>query len=138
MRYGERRYGSTRTEYGRGAGSRAGPASHQRRLLLYRAVLLCAAQLPMPFEAPAFGEVASALGAYFDGLHKSDPARLAEVWHPLGRLYGVSVDGSSLVRRLPAWLLLAAAGPYTVQKGDAVALWWRCRLRGARRPFLRA
>eukprot|EP01047_Picozoa_sp_COSAG01_P010251 COSAG01_NODE_431_length_17124_cov_26.577386_14_plen_83_part_00 len=76
-----------------------------------------AAQLPMPFEAPAFGEVASALGAYFDGLHESDPARLAEVWHPLGRLYGVSVDGSSLVRRLAAagWRM-AAAGPYSTER----------------------
>ena len=32
-----------------------------------------------PFSAPLFGEVATALAAYFEGLHNSDATRLAEL-----------------------------------------------------------
>ena len=53
----------------------------------------------MPFEAPLFSEVAASLAAYFDGLHQSDSARLAECWHPDARLYGLSPDGAELLER---------------------------------------
>jgi len=50
-------------------------------------------------NAAVFADVASALLAYFEGLHQCNVKRLQDVWHPEAHLYGVAPDGKSVVDR---------------------------------------
>ncbi|CAJ1358035.1 unnamed protein product [Effrenium voratum] len=59
-------------------------------------------------SAALFAEVATALEAYFDGLHSGKVERLREVWHEEGHLYGLAPDGS-LVDRSAAEFFKAVA-----------------------------
>ncbi|CAL1166727.1 unnamed protein product [Cladocopium goreaui] len=49
-------------------------------------------------QTQQFAEVAGALEAYFDGLHRCDVERLKEVWHPEGHLYGIAPSGDVVDR----------------------------------------
>ncbi|CAE8640624.1 unnamed protein product [Polarella glacialis] len=57
--------------------------------------------VPTPSRPPLaaqYSEIATALQAYFDGLHSCDVARFQEAWHPEGRLYGKAPDGTLIDR----------------------------------------
>lgn len=61
-------------------------------------------------SAPDFAGVAAVLGLYFDGLHFSDTARLAQVFHPKAQ-YVCVTDGTLLYRDMADYFPVVDARP---------------------------
>lgn len=69
-------------------------------------------------SAPDFAGVAAVLGLYFDGLHFSDTARLAQVFHPKAQ-YVCVTDGTLLYRDMAEYYPVVAARVSPASKGEA-------------------
>ena len=69
-------------------------------------------------SAPDFAGVAAVLGLYFDGLHFSDTARLAQVFHPKAQ-YVCVTDGTLLYRDMAEYFPVVAARVSPASKGEA-------------------
>lgn len=68
----------------------------------------------------AFAAVAGVLGTYFDGLHHSDTARLAEVFHPQA-IYASASGGTLLHRTMGEYFPIVDARPSPASRGEARA-----------------
>ena len=70
--------------------------------------------------AAHYGEVATAMALYFDGLYHSDTARLARVFHPEAR-YACATEGSLLHLTMDAYFPVVDKRPSPASRGDARA-----------------
>ncbi|MCB2127430.1 MAG: nuclear transport factor 2 family protein [Rhodobacteraceae bacterium] len=64
-----------------------------------------------------FAAVTEVLGTYFDGLHHSDTARLARVFHPQA-LYASASDGTLLHRTMGEYFPVVDARPSPASRGE--------------------
>lgn len=65
----------------------------------------------------ALAEIAAVLGDYFDGLHHSDAAGLAEVFHPEA-VYATATDGTLTHLTMDDYLPMVAARPAPASRGE--------------------
>jgi len=65
-----------------------------------------------------FAEVSAVLAAYFDGLHHSDTARLARVFHPEAH-YFTATGGTLLHLDMARYLPIVDARPSPASRGEA-------------------
>ncbi len=68
--------------------------------------------MPTPFD-----EIARVIQLYFDGLHHSDTARLAEVFHPRA-LYASASDGTLLCRTMADYFPVVDRRPSPASRGE--------------------
>lgn len=66
---------------------------------------------------PRFAEITAVLSAYLDGLHHSDAAKLARVFHPAA-LYACATDGTLLHLNMDEYLPLVARRPSPASRDE--------------------
>ena len=65
----------------------------------------------------AYGDVAEALGDYFDGLYHSDTARLARIFHPQAR-YVCATEGALTQLTMDRYFPMVEARPSPASRGE--------------------